>query len=140
MQNICGYGVSPIIKSVYLDLKKCYRKKLIKEIYSGFNIPYNTIYSWIVGQNPIPISKAYCLLNLWKDSFQISEEDFLEKCIKELNEKKIDVATCSLKIAENIAKKYKFKLKPELVEKGDLSFYYKGFYEETEEILMMKLY
>ena len=63
-RDICVYGVSPIIKSVYLDLKKCYKKQLIKTIYNEFGIPYNTVYSWIVGQNPIPISKAYCLLFL----------------------------------------------------------------------------
>ena len=65
-EDICLHGVSSIIKLIYLDIKKRYKRKTIEGIFKELKIPYQTLYSWISGSNPIPISKAYYLLNFWK--------------------------------------------------------------------------
>lgn len=78
-EHICIYGVSPIINSIYLDLKIIHKKNIVKTLDKKFHINYQTLYSWTTGHNPIPISKAHNLLNFWKTS--------CNKTNKKLNEK-----------------------------------------------------
>lgn len=77
-ENICIYGVSSIIKLVYLDIKKRDYGE-IKSMLNKLKIPYQTIYSWISGSNPIPISKTYNLINFWQKSCNLTEKEFIEK-------------------------------------------------------------
>jgi len=78
-ENICLHGIHSIIKTIYLELKEKHHRKLTKKIFNELKIPYQTLYSWTTGHNPIPISKAYGLLNLWKESCGKSEKEFYEK-------------------------------------------------------------
>ncbi len=78
-ENICLHKVSPIIKTIYLDIKKVYNRKTIKKIFSELKIPYQTLYSWISGSNPIPISKTYSLLKFWEKSCNKTGKEFIEK-------------------------------------------------------------
>lgn len=76
-ENICLYGVSSIIKSVYFDLKRVYPRNTIKIISDRLGMPYQTLYSWISGNNPI--SKGYALLKFWKEICNKSEKEFIER-------------------------------------------------------------
>lgn len=78
-ENICLYGTSPIINSIYFDLKNVFRRKLIKKIFNELKVPYQTIYCWIKGKNPIPISQAYNLLKFWQKYCEKSEQEFIDK-------------------------------------------------------------
>jgi hypothetical protein len=78
-ENICLYGDSSIINSLYFDLKKVFHRELIKKIFSELKVPYQTIYCWIKGKNPIPILKAYNLLRFWQKYCEKSEEEFIDK-------------------------------------------------------------
>jgi len=78
-KNICLHGVSPTIKSIYSDIKKLYNKKTIKKLSKELNIPYQTLYSWVRGYNPIPISKIYVLLRFWKKNCKKSEKEFTKR-------------------------------------------------------------
>jgi len=78
-ENICLYGISSIIKSIYLEIKNRHRRELIKKLKNELGINYQTLYSWITEYNPIPISKAYALLNFWKETCKKSEKEFNEK-------------------------------------------------------------
>ena len=64
---ICLYGCSSIIKSIYLDIKKSNKRNTVKFIKEYLEVPYPTLYSWVSGSNPIPISKVISLLNMWKN-------------------------------------------------------------------------
>lgn len=78
-ENICINGISKIIKQAYLELKKINKRSLIKKLQNEIDSPYQTIYSWISGSNPAPISKLYILLELWQKELNKSQEDFNEK-------------------------------------------------------------
>lgn len=78
-ESICLHGVSPIIKSIYLEIKNKHRKEIIKKLKNELGINYQTLYSWITGYNPIPISKAHILLSFWKEICEKKEEEFNEK-------------------------------------------------------------
>jgi len=86
-ENICLHGVSPIIKSIYLDIKKKGYGE-IKKVLFELKIPYQTLYSWISGSNPTPISKAYNLLRYWEKVCKKTEAEFVEKWnqLYEINE------------------------------------------------------
>ncbi len=78
-EDICLHGISSIIKQIYLELKAKKNKQIIKILNKELNVPYQTFYSWISGQNPAPILKIYNLLKLWKKSFDKSKKEFDEK-------------------------------------------------------------
>jgi len=78
-EDICLDGISKEIKSIYLELKTKYPRTVTKEVLNKLNINYQTFYSWIIGSNPIPISKLYDLLKLWQNELNKSQEKFNEK-------------------------------------------------------------
>ena len=78
-ENICIHGVSSIIREIYLDLKEIHKKEIIRKLNGELNINYRTLYSWIRGDNPIPIWKEYKLLNFWKEFCKKSKGEFNEK-------------------------------------------------------------
>jgi intein/homing endonuclease len=78
-EDICLHGISSIIKLIYLDIKKTCKRKTIKEIFKELKIPYQTLYSWINGYNPIPISRTYDLLEFWKKNCKKGEKECSEK-------------------------------------------------------------
>lgn len=78
-ENICLYGISHIIKPIYIEIKDKHRKEIIKKLKDELGINYQTLYSWLTGYNPIPISKAYALLNFWKEACKKSEKELDEK-------------------------------------------------------------
>ncbi len=75
-ESICLYGVSEIIKELYSDLKKSGKQDLLKVIKDELGVPYMTFYCWVKGSNPIPISKTYKLLRLWKNICNKKDLDF----------------------------------------------------------------
>lgn len=78
-ENICLHGISSIIKEIYADFKKRHNREAIKKLKNKLGINYQTFYSWISDSNPIPISKAYQLLNFWKETCKKSEKEFNKK-------------------------------------------------------------
>lgn len=78
-ENICIHGVSQIIREIYLDLKKVHKREVIRKLNEELNINYNTLSSWLIGNNPIPVSKAFQLLIFWKESCSESKYEFNEK-------------------------------------------------------------
>ena len=77
-EYVCLDGTSEIVREIYLDIKKEGYGK-IKELLEKIKIPYQTLYSWVVGSNPIPIIKLYEILNLWRIKYNITEREFKEK-------------------------------------------------------------
>lgn len=78
-ENICITGISNITKEIYLELKNVNKRGLIKKLQKEISSPYQTIYSWIQGSNPLPISKLYTLLKLWQKELSKNPRDFNEK-------------------------------------------------------------
>ena len=75
-KSICLYGVSDIVSRLYYDLKIVYKRHLTKIIKERLSIPYTTLYCWLKGTNPIPISKAYLFLLFWKNECLKSDLEF----------------------------------------------------------------
>ncbi len=76
---ICVYGCSQIVQLIYQDIKNNCKMETIKIVQKALNAPYITFYCWISGKNPIPISKVYGLLRLWKKICYKTNEEVSDK-------------------------------------------------------------
>ncbi|MBU3896945.1 MAG: hypothetical protein KJ697_03365 [Nanoarchaeota archaeon] len=78
--------ISNITKNLYSEIKKEHGKGIIKLTTMSFGVPRRTVSNWINGTSPIPISKFFQLINIWKGVCRKSEDEknkIIESAFKE---------------------------------------------------------